>query len=247
MNTPLEGEGSRKLTVSTSARGRLHLGCGRYYLDGYTNVDYPSTEHTVQAGIKADLYCDIETLEYPPGSLEEVRLHHVFEHFPRPTALALVCRWRDWLRVGGMLRIETPDLAASAWHLVSPFSSYEAKQQVIRHLFGSHESHWAVHWDGWSADRFRRTLNRLGFEDVTFRYTKWGVLRNLDVSARKSEASYEVGTYETAVRELLKASLVTGPRPGPGQEIPDSEQDLLSVWMRNWSAAYQARNDKTRR
>ena len=80
---------------------KLHLGCGHYYLEGYTNVDYPPSEHSVQQSIKADLFCDLATLRYAAGSVDEIRLHHVFEHFPRPAALALLCRWRDWLVPGG--------------------------------------------------------------------------------------------------------------------------------------------------
>src|SRR5712691_2949381 len=128
---------------------KLHLGCGHYYLEGYVNVDYPPADHSVQKTLRADLFRDLTTLSYPRGTVEEIRLHHVFEHFSRPVALALLCRWRDWLAPGGKLRIETPDLKASAWLLVSPFVCYEDKQEVIRHLFGSHEAHWAVHWDGW--------------------------------------------------------------------------------------------------
>ena len=127
---------------------KLHLGCGQYYLEGYVNVDYPASEHQVQKSLRADLFRDLSTLTYPGASVEEVRLHHVFEHFSRPVALALLCRWRDWLVPGGTLRIETPDLMASARLLVWPWVKYEKKQEVIRHLFGSHEAHWAIRTDG---------------------------------------------------------------------------------------------------
>ena len=218
---------------------KLHLGCGRYYLDGYTNIDYPAAEHTVQTGIKADMYCDVVTLEFDRASIEEIRLHHVFEHFPRPTALALICRWRDWLKVGGILRLETPDLTGSVWLLASPFLSYRKKQQVIRHLFGSHEARWAVHWDGWYARRFRRTLLSLGFEKPAFNFTKWGVLRNVDVTVRKTAPLLGFQQYAAAVKELLQECLITDAKE-PNQ-ITGSENELLNVWMQNWENVYTAK------
>lgn len=66
---------------------KLHLGCGEVYLDGYRNIDYPPSEHTVQTQTKVDEYADIlRELVYPRASIEEVRLHHVFEHFTHPGA-----------------------------------------------------------------------------------------------------------------------------------------------------------------
>jgi predicted SAM-dependent methyltransferase len=221
---------------------KLHLGCGRYYLDGYTNIDYPPAEHTVQADIKADIYCDIVKLHFPAGSIEEIRLHHLFEHFSRPVALALLCRWRDWLAPGGKLHIETPDLKASAWLLVSPLVSYEKKHEVIRHLFGSHEAHWAIHWDGWYPERLTRTLQHLGFDIASIRTTKWGYLRNVEVIADKGSVVFDVGDYRTTVRQLLSLSTIKNPS-GVQQpaRMPASEEEILTVWMGMWEKAYRAR------
>lgn len=44
---------------------KLHLGCGQYYLEGYKNIDYHSTDYTVNAGLKADQYTDLTTLSFP--------------------------------------------------------------------------------------------------------------------------------------------------------------------------------------
>ncbi|MCA3072069.1 MAG: hypothetical protein ING90_20595 [Rhodocyclaceae bacterium] len=219
---------------------RLHLGCGRHYLDGYVNVDYPPSEHTVQAGLTADLYCDLTAMRRSPLSASEIRLHHVFEHFPRTTALALLCRWREWLVPGGTLRIETPDVRASAWLLLSPFVDYSGKQEVIRHLFGSHESHWAVHWDGWYGKRFRRTLEALGFTRIRLRKTHWGHLRNIEVTADRDERDLGYDALRSAVRELLALSMVHTPRRWIVRppSISPSELELLEVWMEAWERSY---------
>lgn len=220
---------------------KLHLGCGQYYLEGYVNVDYPSSEHSVQKSLRADVYRDLSTLSYPPASVEEVRLHHVFEHFPRPVALALLCRWRDWLVPGGMLHIETPDLMASARLLVSPWVGYAKKQEVVRHLFGSHEAHWAIHWDGWYPERFVRTLRALGFGKVSVRTAKWMRLRNVEVFAVKGHEVFGLADYRTAAKHLLSLSTIKSERsyenPGPAS---GSEAQMLGVWMEMWERAYLA-------
>lgn len=224
---------------------RLHLGCGTRYLDGYVNIDHPPSQHTVQSDIRVDRHADIVKLTYPAGSVDEIRLHHVFEHFPRQIALALVCRWNDWLKPGGLLWIETPDVMTSAWALVSPFTSEDTRQQILRHLFGSHEAQWAAHWDGWYESRFAATLTLLRFRDLEFVHSAWGALRNIEVKAHRGAGTYSAETYRPIVRELLMKSLVTHKTKSSRHAISESELCMLEVWMREWEAHYLAQEEHT--
>lgn len=227
--------------MTTSSALKLHLGCGRKYLDGYVNIDFPDNEHTVQKDLLVDLYADIHTLEYPDDSIEEIRLHHVFEHFSRPLALALLCRWRNWLKPGGVLRIETPDVMASFKLITSPFYSFDSKQQVMRHLFGSHEAGWAVHEDGWYKEKFKITLEKLGFESLKFVTNKCGILRNIEVVAYKGYNKLTAEAYHLAVRELLQMSTIRSVCIClKNEKTPrESELQLLDVWMEMWKDAYE--------
>jgi hypothetical protein len=60
-----------------------------YYLtegqDGpyLANIDFSIEEHTVQQYSVADQHTDLLKPRYPGGSIEEVRLHHVFEQFAK--------------------------------------------------------------------------------------------------------------------------------------------------------------------
>jgi predicted SAM-dependent methyltransferase len=217
---------------------KLHLGCGRKYLDGYINIDYPATEHTVQADLIADVYADITKLSYPFSSVDEIRLHHVFEHFSRPVALALLCRWRDWLIPGGLLRIETPDAMACFRSMMNPFISFDNKQQIMRHLFGSHEAKWAVHWDGWYKEKFSAVLETLGFENLGFTKNKWGQLRNIEIIAYKSKQNLGYEEYSRSVESLLELSVIkTTINPITRKKIV--EEELLDVWMNEWRTAYE--------
>jgi len=202
---------------------RLHLGCGGIHLKGYVNFDYPPSEHTSQTMVGADIFADITTLDFPHESVDEIRLHHVFEHFDRPTALALLCRWNQWLKIGGILTIETPDFSASISLIQSPDYSYQQKQVVIRHVFGSHEAKWAIHYDGWYEEKFRHILESLGFGDLHFEFHKWKMTCNITVHAKKLSRIH-LKDLQSAASNLLLNSLV---------DDSDIETRLLQVWQQN--------------
>jgi predicted SAM-dependent methyltransferase len=170
---------------------RLHFGCGETHLRGYVNIDFPPSEHTVQKTSPADLYTDITTIRVNNESVDEIRLHHVFEHFDRSTALALLCKWLLWLKPGGSLIIETPDFYASARIVLSSEYSYEQKQIAMRHIFGSHEAHWAIHCDGWYPEKFNHILFFLGYTDIRIEKGFWNrLIPNVTVKAKKMECVF---------------------------------------------------------
>ena len=66
-------------------------------MDGYVNIDYPPDDKTIM-NVKADVYQDVNTLEYADSSVDEVRSHHLLEHFNRVDALKMLAKWRRWLK-----------------------------------------------------------------------------------------------------------------------------------------------------
>jgi predicted SAM-dependent methyltransferase len=146
---------------------RLHLGSGEKYLEGYINIDFPEGEHSVMTP-KVDQYADIRTLTYPEGTVDEIRSHHLFEHFSRAEALKLLTHWRTWLKPGGLLVIETPDFTTSAALFVTA-TSMKRKFQLARHIFGSQEASWAIHKDYWDKEKFQFVLGEFGFTDIKTR------------------------------------------------------------------------------
>jgi len=198
---------------------RLHLGCGQSYFPGYVNIDYPPSEHTVMTKSSADLYADIRTLRFAPQTISEIRLHHLFEHFDRPTALRLLTDWHEWLIEGGILLIETPDFDACARIILNRWKSWPEKAVAMRHLFGSHEAHWAYHLEGWNKKRFRHTLRELGFVHLKFRRIRWKGTRNIFVIAEK-DSTWPHERLERGVSRLLAESLVD-----------KSERRLHEIWM----------------
>jgi predicted SAM-dependent methyltransferase len=188
---------------------KLHLGCGEQHFDGYINIDYPPSEHNVMQ-VKADVFASIMDLTFPQGSVDEIRLHHVFEHFNRVTALALLIRWHQWLRIGGKLWIETPDIIGSAKTLLSDVP-WHVKTGVVRHLTGDQADAWAYHIDQWFPERFEHTLKKFGFDPVETYSSSWKqepYLSNVHAVAQKSrELSTDALLH--ASEELLWESTVS--------------------------------------
>lgn len=202
---------------------KLHLGCGQVYLDGYTNIDFPLSEHTVQEKSVADEFHDLTKLYYKAKSIDEVRLHHVYEHFPRHIALAMIISWHTWLKQGGRIHIEVPDFEESAKLVVDNKASDHDRKVALRHIFGSNEAPWATHYEGWSEHSLREVCELLGFKNIQIEKTSYMATRNVIVRATKRTFT-EIDTKKA--RKLAIKYL-------KGFTVNDSEFEiiLLNIWL----------------
>ena len=190
---------------------RLHLGCGENHFNGYINIDFPMTDHTIQQYSGADITGNIAELRIPYNTVDEIRNHHTFEHFDRQEALALLCNWHLALKEGGILIIETPDFEESIkLFLFDTCQNYHQKQAIMRHIFGSHEAHWAFHCDGWYKEKFVYVLNLLDFEVINVEQHGWLNIRNITVTARKKCNRSRESLINTTKQILLDSKVVEG-------------------------------------
>ena len=81
---------------------KLHLGCGKRRIPGYTNVDINQSD-------SVDLVCDISNLPYCENSVDMIYSCAVIEHFSRNKWKEVLSHWHSLLVPGGMLRISTAD------------------------------------------------------------------------------------------------------------------------------------------
>jgi len=88
--------------IGTIPEKRLHIGSGRAYLPGWTNVDLFSST-------KADLYCDAMRLPFEKETFDEIYCCHCLEHFHRHAIVAVLHHWRELLKKGGILKLSVPD------------------------------------------------------------------------------------------------------------------------------------------
>src|SRR6185436_17789490 len=205
---------------------KLHLGCGERYFPGYINLDFPLVEHSVQRKSVADQFANLLDLKYAPRTIDEVRLHHVFEHFSRPHACARLSGWNSWLKPGGVLHIEVPDFEETAKAVLSSFASNQAQAVGLRHIFGSQEAHRAYHLEGYTASRLKNYVERFGFEVKAVRQEKYLDTYNLEVIAGKKTSATK-DEFRRIARSYLEGFLVAD---------VESERSLLEIWMKDFEA-----------
>lgn len=201
---------------------KLHLGCGERYLEGYINIDFPTSEHTVQKSQIADRYEDLRVLRFEKGTIDEVRLHHVFEHFPRHAAVAMLSAWYLWLKPSGRLWIEVPDLGRASLAICNPFLSKRKRTVAERHLFGSHEAGWAVHCEGYTKNILSGMLTVFDFKVEKVKQFNWKGTHNLEVLARRGNSNFGVYELEQCATKYLESFLV---------DESESELRLLNEWL----------------
>lgn len=205
---------------------KLHLGCGEVHLDGYLNIDFPPVFHTIQTTKAADEYHNILELSYQENSIEEVRLHHVFEHFSRPIAIALVASWWSWLKPGGRLHIEVPDFDRTVLIVLNPFTSKRQKGIALRHIFGSQEASWAIHLEGWSSKRLRLLLENSGFVIETEKRNSYKGTHNFEIHAIKTSKNLDKEDFSLVAKNWLTNYMV---------DDSSTEIKMLSTWINDFS------------
>jgi hypothetical protein len=172
---------------------------------------------------------DVMSVSCPAETLAEIRLHHLFEHFERTQALALLLRWYRWLMPGGHLTIETPDFEGC----LANFSERPAADQgvILRHIVGSQEASWAQHRDGWSPNRFRYVLGALGFTDISTSPTlsdARGLLPNVIVRAHRPSGGGQARETQIENALLILRQSMNGDAP--------SEEQLFTRWRLQFDA-----------
>lgn len=143
---------------------KLNLGCGRMVLDGYVNVDVqaspraPRPPEIVGVNItNLDAVC-------PDGTVDEIMLIHVIEHFYRWEIPPALEHWAAKLRPDGALIIEAPDIIKCAQNLLSG----KPDQMNMWGLYGDpqHRDPYMCHRWGWTPATLTPLLQQAGFRNI---------------------------------------------------------------------------------
>lgn len=125
---------------------RVNLGSGELLLDGWTNVD---------AYVAADITEDCRDLDFT--DLDEVYTSHMLEHLAWGDVPPLLRRIRGWLKPGGKLTIEVPDMAAI---MANPGDDW------VIYVYGSQSHEGEFHRSGFTQDSLSQALANEGYSGV---------------------------------------------------------------------------------
>lgn len=134
---------------------KLHLGAGKNYLPGWTNVDLFSS-------VQADLYADITNLPLERDSFDLIYASHVLEHVHRNMVLATLSHWRDLLKAGGVLRLAVPDFGAC----VDRYNKNHDLREITGLLWGGQNHPRNNHFIGFDYTTLSRSLYDVGFKEI---------------------------------------------------------------------------------
>ncbi|WXT99924.1 MAG: hypothetical protein Ctma_0630 [Catillopecten margaritatus gill symbiont] len=137
---------------------KLHLGCGKIYIDGFTHVDLQDLEHV-------DYQVPVNDLDFAENdSVELIYSAHVLEHFGRNEYKDVLKEWHRALKPGGMLRISVPSFDA----IVKYYTQKDDNLDLLLDLLigGQKVGEYDYHKMIFNKKLLVKTLKEIGFNNI---------------------------------------------------------------------------------
>jgi predicted SAM-dependent methyltransferase len=136
---------------------RLHLGAGWVNIEGYVNIDGRPASHIHLQSVNFDLN------EFTDGSIEEVYMCHVLEHFSFFDAATLISTIYKKLKINGIIRVAVPDFDK----LITIYMQNDRELTSIRNaLMGGQDYDFNFHKAIYTKMYLSQLLASHGFKDV---------------------------------------------------------------------------------
>jgi predicted SAM-dependent methyltransferase len=111
------------------AKVKLHLGCGKRYIQGFVHIDLNYSPHV-------DFKHDIRNLPMVrSNTVDLIYCCHGIEYFDRIEIIEVLQEWKRVLKKGGMMRLAMPDFEA----LAKVYRRYEDLDKILGPLYGRWE------------------------------------------------------------------------------------------------------------
>jgi SAM-dependent methyltransferase len=148
---------------------KLHLGCGKRYIPGYTHIDVIEYPHI-------DIVNSVDRLPMiEDESCDVVYSCHVLEHFHKKVIIDVLHEWLRVLKVNGTLRISVPDMQS----LLKVYEKTDDLSLILGPIFGRCNYLYNFHYTGFDFKSLKHVLELAGAKDV--RRYDWRLTEHADV------------------------------------------------------------------
>lgn len=136
---------------------KIHLGAGPINIQGWINVDARSYDHTHLVAKGFDL------AEFSDGSISEIYICHVLEHFSFAEAESLLRHFKRKLCVGGVIRVSVPSFD----QLVAVYQDSNNNLDLIKlAVMGGQDYEFNFHKSIYNHSSLMNLLNSCGYINV---------------------------------------------------------------------------------
>ena len=135
---------------------KLHIGCGKKFLEGYKHVDIIPYSHV-------DYECDASDLKMiGDEAATEIYACHILEHVKRSVVTDVLVEWYRILKPNGQLRIAVPDFSA----IVDEYVKNRDLRTLQGLVFGGQTYDYNYHHVAFDFDMLKDLLEGAGFTGV---------------------------------------------------------------------------------
>jgi predicted SAM-dependent methyltransferase len=105
---------------------KLHLGCGKRYIEGFTHIDIAKYDHI-------DFEIPVDKLDiFSDNSIVEIYASHVIEYYDRDEVKDVLKEWKRVLKPGGLLRLAVPNFNS----LIKVYDISNDLNKILGPLYG---------------------------------------------------------------------------------------------------------------
>ena len=138
---------------------RLHLGCGKKHIPGFTHIDIQPNDHIDYVSIVSKLdMIENETIEL-------IYACHLLEHFGRHECSGILEEWHKKLRKNGILRLAVPNFEACIDYYMQSNDPNKINK-ILGLVCGGQKNEYDFHKMIYDKELLVSMLSKIGFREI---------------------------------------------------------------------------------